>query len=42
MMVVLFLKWRVELVKMFGESVEEVRKRVIKLIEDEFGYVLLL
>jgi cytochrome P450 len=41
-MAVLFSKWRVEPVKMPGESAEEARKRVIKLIEDESGYVLLL
>jgi cytochrome P450 len=39
---VLFSKWRVEPVKMAGESAGDAKKRVMKLIEDESGYVLLL
>ncbi|KAH8168591.1 cytochrome p450 domain-containing protein [Sarocladium implicatum] len=41
-MAVLFSQWRVEPVRQEGEGAEDARKRILKLIEDETGYVLLL
>ena len=41
-MAVLFSDWRVEPVRQEGETAEDARKRVLSLIEEESGYVLLL
>lgn len=38
----LFSKRRVNPVKLTGEAADDARKRVMQLIEDESGYVLLL